>query len=143
MRQIVVPADSLESWIGELKPYQRSTLLQFTASMDAEAAAERWLTTIGSPNIAGFGGAQVSNPKPYWERFRAECNRFICDETAYAEDKKEILAQSPISKPVLISLMSSAIGATLGTAGTLIAPAVTLMLFTVGKIGLNAYCRKC
>lgn len=84
----------------------------------------------------------MQNPKPYWERFKSECRRFICDESAYAEDKKALLAQTPISKPLLISTMSSVIGATLGTAGTLVAPAVTLMLFTIGKVGLNAYCAK-
>lgn len=142
MAQISVPSESLESWLSELKPYQRTTIQQFTGSMNPEQAAERWLTTIGSPNIAGFGGAGMQDPKPYWERFKAECNRFLCDEEAYAEEKKEIIAQSPLSKPLLISIMSSAIGATLGTAGTLIAPAVTLMLFTIGQMGLNAYCAK-
>jgi mannose/fructose/N-acetylgalactosamine-specific phosphotransferase system component IID len=45
-----------------------------------------------------------------------------------------------MSKAMLISVMSSAIGASLGTAGTLIAPAATLILFTIGRMGLNAYC---
>lgn len=142
MAHISVPSESLQSWLSELKPYQRTTIQQFTASMEPEQAAERWLTTIGSPNIAGFGGAGLQDPKPYWERFKAECHRFLCDEAAYAEEKKEMIAQTHLSKPLLISIMSSAIGATLGTAGTLIAPAVTLMLFTIGQMGLNAYCAK-
>lgn len=142
MAQFQIPDGDLTSWLSELKPYQRSALEQFTKTMEPEAAAERWLTTIGTPNIAGFGGAGMQNPKPYWERFKSECRRFICDESAYAEDKKALLAQTPISKPLLISTMSSVIGATLGTAGTLVAPAVTLMLFTIGKVGLNAYCAK-
>jgi hypothetical protein len=140
MTQISVPEGSLDLWLRELKPYQRSTLEQFIATLSPEEAAERWLTTIGSPNIAGFGGGGMQDPKPYWDRFKAECRKFICDETAYADEKKEILAQSPISKPLLISTMSSLIGASLGTPGTLIAPAVTLMLFTIGAIGRNAYC---
>lgn len=140
MPQIPVPADDLESWISELKPYQKSTLQHFTATMDAEAAAERWLTTIGSPNIVGFGGGAGSDPKPYLVRFKTEFRKYICDESAYAEDKKELLAHSQLSKALLISTMSGAIGSTMGTAGTLLAPAVTLLLFTVGKMGLNAYC---
>lgn len=140
MLQISVPADDLESWISELKPYQKSTLVQFTTTMDAEAAAEQWLTTIGSPNIAGFGGGTKSDSKPYLDRFKAEFRKYLCDESAYAEDKKELVAHSQLSKALLISTMSSAIGSTLGTAGTLLAPAVTLLLFTVGKMGLNAYC---
>lgn len=142
MAQISVPDETLESWLLELKPYQRATLQEFMATLEPDQAAERWLTTIGSPNIAGFGGASVTDPKPFWERFKAECHKFLCDESAYAEDKKAILAEMPVSKPLLISAMSSAIGAYLGTPGTLIAPAITLMLFTVGRLGLNAYCSK-
>ena len=135
----VVPYESLESWLAELKPYQRNTLQQFLIAQEPEKAAEMWLTTIGSPNIAGFGGV-ASDPKPFWVRFKAECHRFVCDETAYSDDKKAFLSKVPVSKDVLISVMSGAIGANLGTAGTLVAPAVTLILFTVGRIGLNAYC---
>lgn len=143
MVQISVPNEPLESWLSELKPYQRATLQQFMETLEPEHAAERWITTIGSPNIACFGGgAPAGDSKPFWERFRAECHKFICDETEYSEDKKAILSEFPISKPLLISTMSGAIGASLGTTGTLVAPAVTLILFTIGRLGLNAYCAK-
>ena len=142
MTQIIVPDEPLDIWLSELKPYQRNTLHQFMQAMDAEQAAERWLTTIGSPNIAGFGGKALQDSKPYWAKFKTECHKFLCDEEAYADDKKAILAEMPISKPLLISAMSGAIGAYLGTAGTLVAPAITLVLFTVGRLGLNAYCAK-
>ncbi|MDP3761746.1 MAG: hypothetical protein Q8R01_14645 [Ramlibacter sp.] len=141
MAGLTIPDAPIEQWLAELKPYQRQTLEKFLASDDAEAVAEKWLTTIGSANIASFGG-QITDPKPFWDRFKAECHKFICDDGAYSDEKKAILAEVPISKAMLISAMSSAIGTTLGTAGTLIAPAATLLLFTVGRMGLNAYCAK-
>ena len=141
MTQLKIPDAPIDEWLSELKPYQRDTLKQFLGGQDADGAAEKWLTTLGSPNIAGFGG-NIVDPKPFWARFKAEVHKFVCDEKAYAEDKKALRSEMPISKPLLISIMSSAIGATLGTAGTLIAPAVTLTLFTIGRLGLNAYCAK-
>jgi len=140
MTSFVIPNDSIESWLQTLKPYQRATIDHFMLTMSAEAAAEKWLTTIGSPNIAGFGGGTTQDTKPYWDKFKAECRRFICDDSAYADEKKEILSASGVSKPVLVSTMSGLIGATLGTPGTLIAPAITLVLFTIGSIGRKAYC---
>jgi hypothetical protein len=142
MSKIQVPNEDLKSWLAELKPFQRSTLEHFMESMGAEAAAERWLSTIGTPNLVGFGGAGVTDPKPFLERFKTEFHKFLCDDNAYSDEKKEITGQMPISKTVLISMISSAIGAHMGTAGTLIAPAVTLFLFTIGKMGINAYCSK-
>jgi hypothetical protein len=127
-------------WLAELKPFQRSTLEHFMETMGPEAAAERWLSTIGASNLVGFGGMGATDPKPFLERFKAEFRKFLCDENAYSDEKKEIAEQMPISKTLLISMTSSAIGAQMGTAGTLIAPAVTLFLFTIGKIGVNAYC---
>ena len=136
---INIPTDDLENWLGELKPYQSSILKEFLTTQDAELAAEKWLTTTGSPNIVAFGGAE--NPKPFWDRFKNEFHRFLCDETAYAEEKKALVAENPISKAMIISVISSALGATLGLSATLIAPAATLLLFTVGKMGLAAYCQ--
>lgn len=87
MNCINIPDDSLENWLSLLKPYQRNTLKQFMAEQDALQAAEIWLTTIGNPNIAGFGGDNKSNTKPYWNKFKAERKKFICDESDYSEDR--------------------------------------------------------
>jgi hypothetical protein len=135
-----IPDEPVENWLADLKPYQRTTLQEFLKTGTPDEAAEAWLTSIGSKNIAGFGGQPGGDPKPYWDRLKAECRRFICDENAYVEEKKALIAELPLSKTVLISVISSAMGATLGTAGTLIAPPVTLLLFAAGKMGLNAYC---
>jgi hypothetical protein len=137
---INVPEGDLDSWLEALKPFQRTTIIKFSETLTAEEVAEKWLTTIGSPNIASFGGTGAQDPKPYWLRFKAECRRFICDEGAYVEEKRGLASEFPISKPLLISVMSSAIGHVMGTAGTLVAPAVTLMLFTVCSVGHKAFC---
>lgn len=140
MSSLHIPPGDLQDWLSVLKPYQKNTLNHFMRSMGPEGAAEKWLTTIGSPDIAAFGGAEGGNSQPYWERFKAECRKFVCDDTAYTEEKKDLLEKSPVSKAFMISTMSGAIGAYLGAPGTLIAPAVTVMLFTIGQIGRNAYC---
>jgi hypothetical protein len=140
MKNLTIPNEDLTSWLAELKPYQRNTLISFSSSLGPEEAAERWLTTIGLTNIAGFGGSPFLDHKPFWDKFKAECNKFICDDKSYVEEKASLLKEANISKTMLISVISGAIGATLGTMGTLIAPAVTLILFTVGQLGLNAYC---
>ncbi|MEQ1673526.1 MAG: hypothetical protein ABL865_00590 [Candidatus Nitrotoga sp.] len=136
---INIPTDDLDNWLKELKPYQRAILKEFLITNDAEQSAEKWLTTTGSPNIAAFGGTE--NPKPFWERFKNEFHRFLCDETAYTEEKKTLSAESPISKAMVISVISSALGATLGLSATLLAPATTLLLYTVGKMSIAAYCQ--
>ena len=136
--EINIPSAELDAWIAELKPYQRAILTDFLKTEAPEKVAERWLTTTGSPNLVAFGG--VGDPKPFWERFRTEFDRFLCDESAYVEERKALLAEGSVSKAMLISIVASALGATLGFAATLLAPAVTLLLYLAGKIGIAAYC---
>lgn len=125
-------------WLAELKPYQRDTLATFLVSGTLEEAAERWLSSTGSPNIAPFGGHRDS--KPFWNQFKEEFRKFVCDDAAYVEERKALTAQGPVGKAVMISVVSAAIGATIGYSATLLAPAVALSLCALGKIGVNAYC---
>lgn len=135
---IDVPAEDINAWLDELKPYQSSTLKEFLKTEEPEQAAQRWLGSTGSPNIVSFGGER--DTQPFWDRFKDEFRKFVCDDKAYAEEKEDLTKQGPASKSVLISTVSATIGATIGYSATLLAPAVVMLLFVVGKMGRNAYC---
>lgn len=138
MAEIQIPDGDVNEWLSVLKPYQRSTLEVFLAAASPEEAAERWLSTTGSPNIVPFGGPH--DTKPFWNRFREEFRKFVCDDNSYVEERKALTAQGPVGKAVMISVVSATIGATIGYSATLLAPAVALSLCAIGKIGVNAYC---
>ena len=138
MAMIDIPDAEPEEWLKELKPYQRSILQVFLQDASPEEAAEKWLESTGSPNIISFGGNRDS--KPFWDRFKCEFRKFICDDDSYVEEKRALNEESTVSMILLVSMISAAIGATIGFAATLLAPAVTLLLCTVGKMGRNAFC---
>lgn len=133
-----IPSAEPAEWLESLKPYQRNAIIEFVSHGTLEDAAKKWLSTTGSPNIAAFGGS--GDTKPFWDRFATEFKKFICDEGSYVEEKKALGSESAPMKAILISAISAAIGATLGYAATLLAPAVALMLCIVGKMGKNAFC---
>jgi hypothetical protein len=135
---IKIPAAELDEWLTVLKPYQRKTIEAYLSGGTPEDAAEKWLAATGSPNIVPFGGQ--ANPKPFWDNFKAEFRKFVCDDTAYADEKKALASESPVSKAILVSAVSAAIGAQIGYTATLLAPAVTVLLCTVGKMSIAAYC---
>lgn len=138
MDGIEIPKSEVGEWLKVLKPYQQTTLETFLRHFSLEEAAEKWLGATGSPNIVPFGGNK--DTKPFWDRFLEEFRKFICDETAYVEDKAALKAEMPVSKELLVSVVSAGIGATIGYTATLLAPAVTLLLCAVGKMTKNAYC---
>jgi hypothetical protein len=133
-----IPNAEADEWIALLRPYQRQTIASFLEQSSLEEAAKKWLSTTGSPNIVPFGGQR--DTKPFWERFEAEFKRFVCDDQAYVDEKKALSLEAPANKALLIATMSAALGATIGFAATLLAPAVALLLCFVGKIGKNAFC---
>jgi hypothetical protein len=139
---LIIPNESVDSWLAVLKPYQRDTLKIFLETRTPEAAAEEWLTKIGLSNISSFGGGsfELIDTKPFWIKFKIECRKFLCDENSYTEEKKGLMTEGNMLKTALISAMSGALGAKLGTAATLLAPAITLMLVVIGKMSINAYC---
>jgi len=138
MCNVQIPDGELDEWLATLKPYQRNTIRTFLGVGNPESAAEKWLGATGSPNIVPFGG--VRDTKPFWELFRAEFRKFVCDDSAYAEEKKAMFSENTAVKAILVSGVSTAIGATIGYSATLLAPAVAIMLCTVGKMGVRAYC---
>lgn len=135
-----IPAGELDEWLAVLKPFQRNAIQTFLKTNSAEKAAECWLGATGSPNIVPFGGTK--DTKPFWDLFLSEFRKFLCDENAYVEEKKALASENPLGKAILVSAISAALGASIGFTATLLAPAVTVMLCTVGKMGIRAYCEK-
>ncbi len=131
---------SLNDWLLELKPYQRISIQSLIEKYGEEEAAEKWITANGPSNNMPFGGESIRDTKPFFDRVKTEFNKFICGHPDYEEDRRKLNAESPIVKSIYISVISGALGATLGFAASLLAPAIAVLLGTIGKIGLNAYC---
>jgi len=139
MSELKIPNGDIDDWLSELKLYQKNTVLKILTSCSPEEAAEIWITATGHENTIPFGGSR--DTKPFWDKFKAEFKKFICDDNSYAEEKKALMAESSVTKSILIGVISAAIGAAIGYTATLLAPAVAILLCTVGKIGKNAYCK--
>lgn len=131
----------LKDWLSELKQYQRNGIETLIENFGEEQAAEKWITSNGPTNNVPFGGEVVRDTKPFFERFKAEFGKFICGHPDYEEYRKKLGTESPIIKSTYIAVISAALGATLGFTATLLAPAVAILLASVGKMGLNAYCQ--
>lgn len=135
---IEIPELSVDEWISGLKPYQKNSINQLLKTNEPNDAGRIWLTSHGALNTIPFGG--IKDTSLFWQNFINEFNKFICDDTQYTNEKKDFGNEVPLTKEILISVISAAIGAKLGFSATFVAPAVALTLFTVGKLTKNAYC---
>ncbi|MBM4055178.1 MAG: hypothetical protein FJ264_11040 [Planctomycetes bacterium] len=135
---LTIPDGSLADYIAELKPYQQNTLNALLKQNEPEKVAELYISANGPQNNVPFGGTR--DTKPFWDRFKAELRKFVCDEESYAEDKKRLADETKATRALLISSISAAIGAAIGYPATVLVPAVAVMLGIVAKIGIKAYC---
>ena len=133
-----LPQVETSEWLSHLKQYQRSSLSILIDMHGEEEAAKLWLAANGPKDTQKFGGN--GNVQPFWDRFVAELRLFICGDKKYNKERKELLQQAKGATALLVSVISGAIGASLGFSASLLAPAVALMLHVIGKVGANAWC---
>ena len=138
---INIPNNTFNEWLEELKPYQANSIKQLALNNEIEEVAKIWITTQGNDSTIPFGAVQDTSP--FWNNFKDEFKKFICDDNSYSEEKKLLKKENKQMKTILISTISSSIGATIGFSGAILAPAIVIMLSTVGTMGINAYCKTC
>lgn len=130
------PTDLLTS----IDEFQADILKKFleNTSNDYLKSADNWLNAT-TANTAKFGGEQ-NKPKIYRDKLLEELEKFLCGNEEYEEERKEISESSDKSKQYVIGVISVAIGKTIGTAGTFIAPVIVLLIMSLGKMALKAWC---
>lgn len=134
-----LPNATIGEWVSELKTYQANSINQLLNDHDPEEAIKLWLSANGPTTTIQFGGASDS-PEPFFDRFKAEFRKFVCGDEAYDSFRTQLSSEAPVAKTIYISVISAALGATLGYAATLLAPAVAIMLNLVCTMGINAWC---
>lgn len=127
--------------IGSLDNYQQEIVRALLKATDNNylELADKWLSASPS-NTAKFGG-DSSHSTIYREKVVEEIEKFLCgNDTTYEEERKKLNEQSDKSQKYIIGVLSTAIGLHLGVAGVFIAPVIVLIIISMGKICINAWC---
>ena len=125
--------------ISSLDNYQQDIIKTFLKnnSNDYLDSADKWLNASTS-NTAKFGGENKS--KIYRDKVLEELEKFLCGNEQYDEERKKISEHTDKSREYIVGVLSTSIGSSLGVAGAFIAPVVVLLLLSIGKMALNAWC---
>lgn len=102
-------------------------------------AADKWL--IASPsNTAKFGG-DSSHSAIYRDKIVLEIERFLCgNDPVYEKERRELQLNSDKTQQYIIGVLSTAIGSQLGVVGAFISPVIVLIIISMGKMCINAWC---
>ena len=128
--------------ISSLDVYQQELVKSLIENTNGNynVAADKWLSASPS-NTFKFGGEKKLS-SVFRDKVFEELEKFICgcDEGRYSKERDEIDGHVDTKKETIISIMSAAIGGTIGVAGAYVAPIIVLLLLGIGKVVKNAWC---
>lgn len=129
-----------EQLLASIDGYQAEIIKSFLSntSNDYLQSADNWLNASPA-NTAKFGGEQ-NKAKIYRDKLLEELEKFLCGDQQYEDDRNKIAESTDKSQKYIIGVMSAAIGKTLGAAGPFIAPVIVLLILSIGKMAINAWC---
>ena len=135
-----LPSFEFDELLSALKPYQSKIMLQLKEKNGVEEAAKIWFSANGPSDTQKFGGSDPNGLASFWEKFNSEFRLFICDKK-YKKERGELLATAKPTCFVVVTGISGYIGSSLGFAPSFLAPSVAMMVYLVGKVGINAWCK--
>jgi|WetSurMetagenome_2_1015567.scaffolds.fasta_scaffold21591_5 hypothetical protein len=131
----------LDEWLKELKPFQIKTIKSLVQKFGEEEAAKRWIESTGPINTATFGGTPSNGKrKNYYKALKSELHKFICVQEDYIDERKKFFNQGELINAAVSAKIAIVIAPVIGLSVSIVLPAVILLLHTISKISINAYC---
>lgn len=128
-------------WLDVLPKYQKSIVTELLQSYSPEEAASVWIES-SVENTSPFSSIPGEDKQKYTTFLKAEIQKLLCGNPEYDEQRNQIviLLGKEDSKAAIVSFISATIGANFGLSSVFIAPAIVIILMTIGKTSLNAWC---
>lgn len=128
-----------EEGTKNLPPYQANVINELLKENSLERTAEIW-AEYSIENTSPFSAGKADTPT-YVKEIKKEFKKFICGDTKYESNRKEIESKVGITEnPIIISSISSMIGNQIGLAGSFVAPVLVLLIKSILDISINAWC---
>lgn len=126
------------TWLEVLPKFQKEIIDQlFSQGKTPEEAASAWLSA-GPRDTYPFGVEKGISL--FLEKVLSELEAFLCGDPKYKEDRSKLSKLPKESHAYFVGVISSAVAPVVGSSGAVLAPAIAILLFNMGKITLNAWC---
>lgn len=127
----------VDGWLKTMPLYQQKmTETMFDKLGDYEMVAQEWLVVKNS-STAPFGSSEPH--LPLLEKILDEIELFFRGDSKYQNEIRSLLADKNIIQYSIVAAISQAIAGTVGTASVFISPVIGITLFTITKMGINAW----
>jgi hypothetical protein len=128
-------------WVQELPQYQREAieiLLSKGASFDEVAQA--WLNASAENTYRFAASTPVGDRGTFLKNLKREVRAYLCGDKKYKKERDGLFGEKGLARTYVVSAMAVAIAPHLSVASAVIAPLIALVLASIGKVALNAWC---
>lgn len=126
-----------ESWLSTLPDYQKVMIDELYAIKgDYDEVAKSWLNNSISTTVP-FGTQKGKSP--FFEKILDELEAFFSGDPRYEKERASLISEKGIVQAVFVSGLSYVLSTVFGVAGAFLAPVIAIALFTITKIGINAW----
>ncbi|EOP16266.1 MULTISPECIES: hypothetical protein [Bacillus] len=132
---------SADQWLNVLPQYQKRIVTRLIEkNEDVEIAAIQYLN-LGISDTAPFSASGTKNI--FIDKIKLEFERFLCGDQKYENERQKLSAELKPGHTLIVSTLSSAISVYVGASAAYLAPIIVLLLMSVGKVSINAWCEIC
>jgi hypothetical protein len=125
--------------------FEARSLEQMALYFDRKLIEQKQRQKAGGKRMAAAKpkvGYPRRKPSGYWKRVRKEMNILLCtNDVKYKTIRSQLLKQGTATQTFIVSQISLAVGASLGTAAGAIVPLVAICLLGLLQVGKEAYCK--
>jgi hypothetical protein len=130
-----------DAWLGTLPPYQRDSIIELQGKgQSLDQITETWLGA-SAMTTAPFSSGSSPQPAPsFLSKLKDEIAAFLCGAERYEDERTKVLGQAKHLPTVVVSAISVAIAEYVNVTAAVLMPVVALILASLSKISLNAWC---
>ena len=133
--------DDPDKWVADLPEFQRAAIQQLRAGgATYDDIAQAWITASAENTYRFSASTPVGDKHAFLDNLRSEVRGFLCGDKKYQKDRDGLFGEKGLVRTYVVSTMAVAIAPHLSVASAVIAPLIALVLASVGKIALNAWC---
>lgn len=134
-------SDDPAMWISELPTYQSEAIAELLKTGKTyNDIALIWLTATAQ-NTFVFGASKpIGDRSTFLASVKTEIRGYLCGDSKYKKERDGLFSEKGVTRTYVVSAIAVIIAPHIGMAAPVLAPMVALVLASVGKITINAWC---
>lgn len=128
-------------WVQELPEYQRDAIEKLLSrGASFEEVAQAWISASAENTFRFSATTPVGDKGVFLANLKREIRGFLCGDKKYKKEREGLFGAKGLARTYVVSTMAVAIAPHLTVASAVISPLIALVLASIGKIALNAWC---